>query len=244
MKKMLIFIIILYVNLISCNNRNNEILKEDILLNIWIEDYYSKLQKISNFIIERRKESEIDLSWDKTFDIKKIKEDFKGYKVKLKTNTFSRIDFDSLYINYLEGITSHDLKEKLKMTLCDKKNETGDKLSTMNLLEFRVLTKLLELFSINHFQSKFVRPIVVPQRNVISLGDEYKCEILLAAWNEYDYIAIVDGQTLTNYNQTPIYIAKPSQKGKVKVKGKLGIRVNYNIPDTIYYPFEISYEVK
>lgn len=238
--KQLIFIVLLIL-LQACSERN------DILdinaYNDLIEGRYKNLYEIIN--INELKFDSIEAKED-IRKIEEIRSDFKQYREIFRTG--SNLTENEL-AKIKDRLTSIGVSEKERLSyisLLENNHKNNINVSIMNLylLESLIISYKEDFLNGNYFIAKWFCPIVVPEKNPIKLGEEYKCKLYLSVVNGVPFKGKINDQILTNDDFDPVFKIKPTSKGKKEYDGELGFKINHLYKDTVFLPFKILFEVK
>jgi len=151
---------------------------------------------------------------------------------------------DSLYQNY--GNNTLQRESILRI------NEWNDFVE----LEVLINQQIVQSTIISYIQKSFykfhtVKPVVLPRKNEIKLGEEYYAEIYLAGIDtNFNYTISINGEQLpfksndnTPESYLPIFKITPTKKGLHKIEANMKL-YHYSIQKYYNLPIEFEFEVK
>lgn len=229
----IIFILILY----SCNTEMKTNSSNKIYLDL-IDKEYNKIfnnidfsYKLDTTIFNNRKN-----------EVKDMKVFFCKIRMKINNNETINEEIKNEFKRLMISIGLKDKDVSNYFFILDKGLSHKD-LNSIYFLELLTLENYKDFYNYIFYSAARIEPIVLPQRSSIKLGEEYRCDIYLACLNGFDFIGTVNNKKLKNEGDIPVFKVRPDSKGKKNYKGNLGMRWNFLNKDTLYYPFEISFEV-
>jgi hypothetical protein len=234
MRIMLAFLLILYF--VSCSSTKEK--KESLrTLEIFIENSYEYFELSTNYIDYP--------DFQPRIDVERIKE----LSNAVLNNSSNRRERKAKF---------QDLEDFVKVIIKEydsNYDRTGENFSFNLDCSFETKVRILEYIAINSITKDFLsenlifdyyRPLVLPQKTKINVGETFNAEIYFAV-NDFSnpYIVVIDNDTLSYPDlfsgDAPVFSIKATEPGKFSHDGKLII--NHRGQEIILL-FNVQYEVE
>jgi len=165
--------------------------------------------------------------------------------LKIESKTIKEKDLQ----NYFEFIDSlrlyHSANNDIKFQEKQIQIENGLLLHSVLLSHYIMQKEIIESFYLNHFMFNMIQPIVVPEKNPISINEKFVARIYLTCNDTNNLFVVKHKSELLNLEneRVPVFVDVPNKIGRKKIELNL-IFKDITSPKEFEMPINFEYEVK
>ncbi len=129
------------------------------------------------------------------------------------------------YIKYYQDFSAVDLEVMRSLNTEFREVPNEVLINKIRLCELEIANFFYNMYIQEYFKFDMIKPIVVPKRNPIKLGETFESEILLVGLNSKNKVMVTMNNVAQQYKDSdsliPILKIKPTQKGNHKLSGTI-----------------------